>query len=179
MKLLMCPLIDMPSTPELAIFRDLFFSEIIPTNIDKEGRFLKACHGEATDCTPAGARIELDVVRSIDPVSKKEIFTNVPDGYNANEDDDAHQCGDATPTIGTATVSAASADDTWTIRVNVSGGKFPLEASGVSIAVNGSSLSVSKNGNSYTATYKGEDDPTGDITVTATDSGYYTTSKNF
>ena len=64
-------------------------------------------------------------------------------------------------------------------RVNVSGGKFPLEASGVSIAVNGSSLSVSKNGNSYTATYKGEDDPTGDITVTATDSGYYTTSKNF
>ena len=141
--------------------------------------FDRVSRKKATDCTPAGARIELDVVRSIDPVSKKEIFTNVPDGYNANEDDDAHQCGDATPTIGTATVSAASADDTWTIRVNVSGGKFPLEASGVSIAVNGSSLSVSKNGNSYTATYKGEDDPTGDITVTATDSGYYTTSKNF
>lgn len=51
---------------------------------------------KATDCTPAAARIELEVIKSTDPITKKEVIS-VADGYDATADDDVHQCSDQPP----------------------------------------------------------------------------------
>lgn len=48
----------------------------------------------ATDCTPAATRVEIEVTKTIDPVSKREIWT-VPDGYDKDQSDHVHQCGEA------------------------------------------------------------------------------------
>jgi len=126
---------------------------------------------KATNCTPAGARVTLDVLKTTDPVTKKDSYANVPDGYSATGDDDRHKCDDAQPTIGAITVNGAS------ISVAVSAGVFPIDASGVVITVNGTRLTASKSGDGYKATYSGSGDPDA-ITVTVTDTGYYTVNKS-
>ena len=134
----------------------------------------------ATECTPDAAQIELDVVRSVDPVTKKPVYTNVPSGYDATEEDDRHDCDDTPPVLDpTANISSGPGDETWTIRVGVSAGTFPVSTSGVEISVEGEQLSVSKQGNFYVATYEGEDSPTGSVVVNVTDSGYYTASRTY
>jgi penicillin-binding protein 1A len=132
---------------------------------------------KATDCTPAGARIELDVTRTVDPVTGREAFTNVPDDYDSNADDDRHKCGEAQPTLGNATISGGP--NNWTISIQASQGAFPLETSGITMTIRGSTVSVSKTGNGFTATYKGSENPTGNISVTATDAGYYSVSRSY
>ncbi len=132
--------------------------------------FDKLSRKKATDCTPDAAKVTLDVLKTTDPVTKKDAYANIPDGYDAKSDDDAHSCSDAKPHIAGVTVSGN------TITVAVTPGKFSLDASGVSIAVDGKSLSVTGGGNTYKATYSGSDSPNGKIQVTVTDSGYYTDS---
>jgi membrane peptidoglycan carboxypeptidase len=141
--------------------------------------FDRVSRKKATECTPAGARIELDVIKTTDPVSKKESFGNVPDGYNSNENDDAHRCEDAKPTLGSATATNNN-NGTWTISVTVNQGTFPLSDSSVTIDANGA-LSVSRSGNTYRATYTGTSDPiaTSNVIVNVTDNGYYTASATY
>lgn len=127
---------------------------------------------KATDCTPAAARIDLSVIKSTDPVTKKDVYSNVPDGYISNEDDNIHACSDVAPNISSVNVAPAGGGN-WTITVSISQGTFGLDASGVSVAVNGTAVGgVTKVGNTYKVTYSGPD-PSGKITVSATDSGYY------
>lgn len=134
---------------------------------------------KATDCTPPAARIELDVIRSVDPVTKKEAFTNVPIGYDANKDDDAHSCSDVKPSLGaTATVSAAPGDS-WRITIRVSQGTFALSSTSVAVSVNGQQLEVSRQDNDYVTIYKGNKSPEGSISATVTDDGYYTDSRSY
>src|SRR5690606_16660574 len=44
--------------------------------------FDKVSRKKATDCTPEGARVVLDVLRTLDPVTKRQSYANVPEGYN-------------------------------------------------------------------------------------------------
>lgn len=135
---------------------------------------------KATDCTPAGARIELDVVKSIDPVTKQPAFSGVPEGYDATKDDDVHSCNDVKPSLGaSATITAGSGGNSWIISVTVTPGTFAIPAGGITVAVNGNALAVTKTGNVYTATFIGPATPTGSIVATVTDSGLYTASKNY
>ncbi|MEP6710222.1 MAG: hypothetical protein ABJA64_00695, partial [Candidatus Saccharibacteria bacterium] len=76
---------------------------------------------KATDCTPDAAKTELDVMKSVDPVTKKDVFI-APDGYDASKDDDVHKCDDSKPTVGTISVAA----DKKTITVNVAQGTHGL-----------------------------------------------------
>jgi len=125
---------------------------------------------KAIECTPAGARIELDVIKSTDPISKKDTYSNVPDGYNSNEDDDAHKCTDAPPTIGAVT-SAAN-----TVTVSVLQGTFALASDSVKVTYNGSTVTAtSSGGNNYTATFTTP--IAGTPSVAVIDNGYYTASK--
>jgi len=127
--------------------------------------FDKVSKKKATDCTPEGAKLTVDVIKTTDPVTKKDSFANVPDGYNSNEDDDVHKCGDVAPSV--SGVSAAGP----LITFSVSPGTFSVDLSGITVSQNGNSCSVSKlSGNSYRATCSG----TGAVTITATDTGYYT-----
>lgn len=130
----------------------------------------------ATDCTPAGARIELDVVKADDPVTKKPVYTNVPSGYDAKEDDDAHSCSDAKPKLPSA-INVTGSENNWTISVTPTSGKFTIN--NVSISVDGTAVAASKTGNNYTAAYDGTDSPEGAISITVTDAGYYTVTKSY
>ena len=134
---------------------------------------------KATDCTPAAAKIELDVVKFTDPVSNKDSYSNVPDGYDATKDDDAHKCGDVPPELSTGSIVITPAGaNSWLIKVTPASGTFALSSSSVKITANGNELNVSQSGNSYQGTYTGSTTmPTGVATVT--DTGYYTASKSF
>lgn len=135
---------------------------------------------KATDCTPAGARLEQAVIKSTDPVTKKDVYTNVPSGYDATKDDDAHACDDAGPSLGGSYASVVSGPPgNYTIKVTPAAGKFPLSASSVTITVNGVAQNVGQNGAEYRATYTGATLPAGSIVVNVTDTGYYTTSKTY
>lgn len=132
--------------------------------------FDKLSRKKATSCTPEGAKYVASVLKTTDPVSKKDSYANVPDGYNANEEDDRHSCSDTAPSVSNVSVNGNN------ITVTVHEGTFPLDASGVSIIVNGQSLTATKQGSSYKATYSGPGNIDGKVNVTVTDSGYYTAS---
>lgn len=135
----------------------------------------------ATDCTPAGARIELDVTRQTDPVTKREVYTNVPDGYKGSEEDDAHKCDDRQPSLSQNNYNiSANGSNGYLIRITPEQGTFPLNDSSVSITVNGTALSVTRNGSEFRALYSGDSaPPSGSVNVTVTDSGYYTATRTY
>jgi penicillin-binding protein 1A len=138
--------------------------------------FDKLSKKKATECTPEAAKITQDVIKTTDPVSKKDAYSNVPAGYDANADDDVHKCSDTAPSISSISVSGTTG--AWTINVVVNQGTFSVDSSSVSIVVNGQTLSATKTGSTYSASYTGTTNPTGSITVKVTDSGYYTASKS-
>jgi len=143
--------------------------------------FDKLSRKKATDCTPAGAKVELDVLKTTDPVTKKDAYSNVPDGYDSTADDDAHKCSDVAPSLSTSstTVTAAGLGH-WTIKVTPSQGTFAIGSEGVTISVNGTAKTVTQSGTSWQATYDGTTAPAaGSISVTVTDTGFYTATKTY
>jgi membrane peptidoglycan carboxypeptidase len=133
--------------------------------------FDRASKKKVTDCTPAAAKIELDVVKVNDPITKKDAFI-APDGYDTTKDDDIHICGDALPTI-----TNIDSNKKGAISVDVVAGKNPLQQ--VEIRVGGTVVATLPA--SASGTFKGNYTPTADgvqtITVTVTDSVYYTASR--
>jgi membrane peptidoglycan carboxypeptidase len=128
----------------------------------------------ADSCTPAGAKIVLDVVKSTDPITKKATYSNVPLGYDATKSDDRHNCNDTKPQISSVVVNGPPTQ--WTITFTVTRGTFSLARSGVTLSIDGETVALSGSGTTYTAEYDGADNPSDDLTITATDSGYYVTT---
>jgi penicillin-binding protein 1A len=127
---------------------------------------------KATSCTPDAAKIEVDVQKFNDPITKKDVFI-APDGYDSNADDDVHKCDDAKPTVGTINVSKVSGT-TYKISVSVVNGTHPL--SQVEIKVGSTivaTLPVTSSG-TYDAEYTFTSTSTQTITATVTDSAFYT-----
>ena len=138
--------------------------------------FNRVSKKKATECTPAGARIEFDVIKVTDPVTKKDSYSMVPDGYDAKTDDDC-QSGVA-PSVSSVTVpTSPGGDGSYTITVAISEGSAPVST--VAISVGGVSLTVIKSGNNYTAKYTGSSSPAGNGSVTVTDTNYRTGTKSF
>lgn len=133
--------------------------------------FDKVSKKKATACTPDAAKIEVDVQKSVDPVTKKDVFI-APDGYDANAEDDFHKCEDVKPGIGTITVTGKK-----TINVPVIQGTHPLQA--IEVKVDG--VVVASAGVTGTGTYQASFDFTNDatVTVTLTDSGLYGTTGTY
>lgn len=127
----------------------------------------------ATSCTPDGAKIDVSVIKSTDPTTKKPTIS-ASDGYDGTKNDDAHDCNDAKPQIPAIAISGGPGN--YQISVAVVQGKASL--TGLTINVNGTPVStqgVSGTGN-YTATYNGQSPFTIDATVT--DSLFYTASNS-
>lgn len=122
---------------------------------------------KATSCTPEAAKIEIEVLKSIDPVTKKEVFI-APDGYDANKDDDKHDCNDPKPGV---TISGYLSSGSGTVSFTVSQGKFPLRS--IEVLVNGKSRG-SVPGNASSAIV-GSLDSGDKITIIVSDEGYYST----
>ena len=132
--------------------------------------FDKVSKKKATECTPDGAKVTVDVIKTTDPVTKKDAYSNVPDGYDSSKDDDIHKCSDAAPSI--SNISITGAANSWTITVSVSAGTAGASGLSVTGTANGSALSFSGSGGTYTATYTGAN-PSGKVSITATDSYFY------
>lgn len=134
--------------------------------------FDKVSKKKATDCTPAGARIEIDVQKTTDPTTKKEVII-APSGYDATKDDDTHKCDDAKPNVGNIDFSKVN-ETTYRVRVSVSQGKNPL--SSIEIRSNGTTVnsqSISSSGD-YEATITITPEQPQNISVVVTDSVFYT-----
>ena len=125
---------------------------------------------KATDCTPAGAREELDVVRTIDPITKNESIT-APAGYDATADDDIHQCSDVKPQVSSIAVSGSGTS--YTISVNVTGGTHAIAS--YDILVDGKTVKSGTSGGTQTVTVSVEPG-SHTVTVNVQDSAYYTAS---
>lgn len=137
--------------------------------------FDKVSKKKATNCTPNGAKEEIEVTKVIDPLTKKESIS-VPAGYDANSEDDVHKCDDTKPQIGSMSVSRSG--NKYTISVDVSAGTWELAA--IEITVDGKSIKSSEitSGGKQTATVEFEEAGTHTVSVTVRDSAYYTATSS-
>jgi len=129
---------------------------------------------KATDQTPDGARIELDVTKMIDPVTKKDIYI-APDGYDATKDDNVHKSTDVKPTVSVSLKAGSAKSYTYTITATVNADStFPV--SNVQILVGGVVVATIPVGGPYT--YNGvitsDDTSQKPVSAIVTDAGYYT-----
>lgn len=127
---------------------------------------------KATDCTPEAAKIQIDVVQSTDPISKKTVSMPTDGSYDISQDDDVHHCDDVKPTVNS--VDAKNKGGSVTVNVSVTKGTAALSV--IDISVNGAnvaSIPVTDSGSystSFTATGSGSQS----ITATLRDANYYT-----
>lgn len=140
--------------------------------------FDKVSKYKATQYTPTSARVTLSVTKSINPITKQPLYSNIPDGYDATKDDNVHLANDTPPVVTfAAAVKDKASPGSWTITVRTAPGSnaFP-SITGVAITVGTAVLNgtAESDGTTFTATYTGATEPTG--TVIATDGDYYTSS---
>ena len=126
----------------------------------------------ATACTPALAIEEQNVIKSVDPITKKTTLT-APDGYDANHNDGVHACGAHAPFFDTISASKNS-DGSYTISALFSAGDASRPIQNVSIKYNGQTYSATSDGTAWSTTVQG-DPGTVDISATAVDNQFYST----
>lgn len=121
---------------------------------------------KATDCTPAGAKIEIGVTKTNDPVTKKEVVS-APDGYDATADDDTHVCGDVPPSVTIQQVGNS-------LEVSYKQGRFPLQS--IKVTQGGTVIASQSVGSSGSWTINAGDlagASSGQLIATITDTAYY------
>lgn len=123
----------------------------------------------ASDCTPAGAKIELDVTKIIDPVTKREAYI-APNGYDATKEDDRHSCDDSKPSVQNVRYS----DGEITFRVQ----RGSFSPSSIEVRVDGS-LKDSQSGDGMKTSSVGNLTPGQRITITVLDDGYYSAEASY
>lgn len=126
---------------------------------------------KATNCTPPAAQIQLTVIKTTDPYTKKPVIT-APDGYDANDDDNAHSCNDAKPSINSIN------GNNGTATIDISAGTARLKT--IAVTANGKAVGVSPapgGSGSYTVQYPPSSKPVA-ISVTVTDQLDYQASSS-
>lgn len=127
---------------------------------------------KATDCTPAETRIDVTVSKIIDPMTKKE--TLYAGGYDTENEDDVHTCGDAKPN---ASISVNdNGNGTWTITANISNGRYYLKS--YTISVNGAAVKSGDISQSGAVTYDSSEEPTS-VSVRVTDTAGYSATASW
>lgn len=134
--------------------------------------FDKVSKKKASKCTPDGAKTEINVVKTTDPITKNATYI-APDGYDASEEDDLHKCNDALPRI-----TGICIDSAKNISVMVSKGTHALQT--LDISVNGSnvgSLNISTSG-TYGTNYNFTSGKKATVSASLTDTALYSSSKS-
>ena len=150
-------------------------NELYPSWYDKNQNkpnaklmFDKVSKKKATNCTPEAAKIEVDVNKRVDPVSKNVVYI-APDGYDASRDDDLHKCDDRKPKVGAISVTNGSK-----ISVSVVSGTHTLQTLEIKVGDTiVATLPVSSSG-TYSTNHKFRN--SGVITATLTDTAFYSGS---
>lgn len=139
---------------------------------------------KATEFTPDSARIELDVIKAIDPVTKKEIYI-APDGYDASKDDDKHLASDVKPTIALSSTKPQITNildlNTRTVKIIPGSGKdttYPI--SSIEVYADGVLIKTMTGAEPFEYTYTStkNDTTSKNVVFTAkiTDTGLYSSS---
>jgi len=131
--------------------------------------FDKVSKKKATDLTPIDARIELEVTKMIDPITKKDVFTSL-DGYDTTADDDVHKATDVKPSA-TITITPSISKNDYDINVKFLPGTFAITSA--SILVNGEVVINLTNSGSYVYSVPIESTDLSSVTVKLIDSGLY------
>lgn len=144
-------------------------------------KFDRVSKRKATECTPPKAIVEFPVIKTVDPVTKKDSYSNVPEGYDSKEEDNVHTCGTSGPTVNVSTPNNTSGNN-WTINFTITQNKHALTGGGYSLTttVGGAAKTPICTGSSSSQSCKIEytgSDPTSLISITVTDSLYYSTTK--
>jgi membrane peptidoglycan carboxypeptidase len=92
----------------------------------------------ATECTPEAARIEKEVTRYYDPLTRKDTY-KAEEGWDPDNNDDVHSCSDIAPQATFPTTPYDTA--TRVLIFDVAPGTHPL-----------SSVTINLNGEAYSAT---------------------------
>jgi penicillin-binding protein 1A len=125
----------------------------------------------ATDCTPEAAKIQINVQKFKDPITKRDSYI-APDGYDATKNDDVHKCDDAKPNVGTISATKNSGNS-YKISVSVVAGNHPLQQLEIKVGSTiVATLPVSSSG-TYSTNYTFTSSSAQTITATLTDSVYY------
>jgi penicillin-binding protein 1A len=136
--------------------------------------FDKVSKKKATSCTPDGAKIEVDVNKTTDPVTKADVYI-APDGYDATKDDDVHKCDDVKPSVGSISLTNVSGN-TYKINVSVVGGTHPLQQVEIRVGDTAiATLPITASG-TYSTDYTFTSTSAQTITANLTDNAYYTAS---
>jgi membrane peptidoglycan carboxypeptidase len=125
---------------------------------------------KATSCTPEAAKIEVNVTKSNDPVTK-QVVVSAPDGYDATKDDDAHACGDPQPS---ASITSVDARRHTAVVTTTSGGKFALQSLSVTCGNTVVSTLTPVSGDNTIDLSQLQSSCS--LSATVTDAGYYATS---
>jgi len=140
---------------------------------DAKLTFDRVSKKKATDLTPEGARIELDVIKMIDPVTKKDVFI-APDGYDASKDDDTHLSTDIKPTVSiSAKLTSASDPNIYTVTAISTPGTYPITS--VKILIDGAVVKELTGTGSFSYTVK-DKEISKTLSASVIDSVYYTGS---
>ena len=132
--------------------------------------FDKVSKKKATDLTPDGAKIELDVTKTIDPITKKEVYV-APNGYDATSSDSSHKADDVKPRV-EVSVKQGSDSNTYVITADATAGTFAV--SQIQIKVGDTVVSTLTGSGSYTYMIPSTDTTAKSVTAVITDNGYYT-----
>ncbi len=136
--------------------------------------FDKVSKKKATDLTPEGAKIELDVIKMVDPVTKKDIYI-APDGYDGSKDDDVHKSTDVKPIV-SVDWKTTTDPNVYTITATVVPGTFAI--TNVQIKVGDTVVTTIPVSGSYTYSYEIQKTDKKAKTISAsaivTDDGFYT-----
>ena len=124
---------------------------------------------KATDCTPAAAREELDVIKNVDPITKQTTFT-APEGYDANADDNVHSCSDVAPFVSVITATPLGGGR-YSVSVLVRAGTHSV--SEVIISLNGNSYNASQGADGDWSIVVADLNGSYDVSARAIDGGYY------
>lgn len=162
-------------------------NEVYPSWWDKKQNqteekmvFDKLSRYKATDLTPELAKIELDVIKTIDPITKKEIYI-APDGYDGDKEDDKHLESDVKPSVSLSVkgpVASASNPNLHTISITpqVSNGS-PYTISSIEVYINGELAKTMSTASEYNYSYEmtstNKTNKVIKIHAIVVDSGYY------
>lgn len=142
------------------------------TTTNATATFDKVSKKLATDCTPAGARIDVGINKTHDPYTNKDVIT-APDGYDGTANDDTHSCADAKPTITSFTINGKTA------TVSVVAGTFALQTLDIKSGdTTIATQSIGASGNYTIDLSSGDTSNSSNLTAVATDTGYYTATNS-
>jgi len=130
---------------------------------------------KATKYTPDGARIEIDVIKMIDPVTKKDVYIT-PDDYDSTKDDDVHKASDVMPAV-SVSWEATSDPNVYTVTASATSGTFSVTS--VQIMIDGVIVATINTPGPYTYNYEAtSSDGERSLSATVIDSGYYSSTNN-